>query len=221
MHRASKRSAARLPEGSTSCPLLERRSFGRRARPYIGKWPSRQVATRRPRVPGGCPTPGPLVTNTPDDDGRVRGSEPLSERTPMIRRAFLIAVAAVTMSAAAAMAFTPAFARASRSWTHGILRTTFGRTHELRSVGGGRSKSGALANQDTTVQGTFCPVRPPVTEQSAAIPIALGAQMSTDTRAGAAVDSSSLPAEESLLPPAPAICRAGSDTPPMQSTDRH
>ena len=137
----------------------------------------------------------------------------------MIRRALLIAVAAVTLSAAAAMAFTPAFARAGRSWSHGILRTTFGRTLEPRSVAG-HPKRGALANHDNVAQGAFCPIRPPVVEQTALIPEVSGARMSTEAGTAAEIDSSSLPAGESLLPPAPAICRASPAAPPMQSTDR-
>jgi hypothetical protein len=137
----------------------------------------------------------------------------------MIRRAFLIAVAAVALSAAAAMAFTPAFARASRSWSYSILRTTFGRTLEPRSVGG-HPKRGALLNQEDTVQGVFCPMRPPVAEQSALVPEVSSPQMSIDGAPSVEIDSSSLAAAESLLPPTPAICRASPVAPPMQSIDR-
>jgi hypothetical protein len=137
----------------------------------------------------------------------------------MIRRALLIAAAAVALSAAGAMAFTPALARAGRSWSRGILRTTFGLALEPPSLGGPNASNSALLQQDDAVQGTFCPVRPPV-EPSAITPLASGPQMSTDPGTGAANNSSSLAVGEPLLPPAPALCRAGTTTPPMQSTDR-
>jgi hypothetical protein len=137
----------------------------------------------------------------------------------MIRRALLIAAAAVALSAAGAMAFTPAFARAGRSWSRGILQNTFGFTLARQSVNGAHASNDALLQQDDAVQGTFCPVRPPV-ETSALIPPPSGAQMSTDSGAAVPIDSSSHAGGEPLLPPVPALCRASTTTPPMQSTDR-
>jgi hypothetical protein len=136
----------------------------------------------------------------------------------MIRRALLIAAAAVALSAAGAMAFTPAFARAGRSWSRGILQNTFGFTLARQSVDGAHV-SNALLKQDDAVQGTFCPVRPPV-EPNALMPPPSGAQMSTDSGAVAGIDSSSHAVGQPLIPPAPALCRASTTTPPMQSTDR-
>lgn len=138
----------------------------------------------------------------------------------MIRRALLIAAAAVALSAAGAMAFTPAFARASRSWSRGILRTAFGITLVPRSVSGAHPTNGGLLQQDDSVEGTFCPVRPPLAEQATLVPEASDAQMSAAPGAAAALDSSTLDAGESLPAPAPAICRASPATLPMQSGDR-
>jgi hypothetical protein len=139
----------------------------------------------------------------------------------MIRRALLIAAAAVALSAAGAMAFTPSVARAGRSWSLGILRTTFGLTLDPRSTSAARATNGSLLQQDDAVQGSFCPVRPPVHEPTPLIPEASGAQMSTDPQASAAIDSSTLSEGESLLPPSSALCRAGSVTPPSQSGAGH
>lgn len=137
----------------------------------------------------------------------------------MIRRALLIVAAALALSAAGAMAFTPAAARAGRSWTRGILRTTFGVTLDPRSANGAHATNESLLKQDDEVQGTFCPIRPPVDEPAALLPDAAGAQMSADPRAHAANDSSPVAPGEPLLPPAPALCRANSSTQPMQSGD--
>jgi hypothetical protein len=137
----------------------------------------------------------------------------------MIRRALLIATAAVALSAAAAMGFTPALARAGRVWTRGI-RTAFGITPVPRSVGGAHATNGALLQQDDEVQGAFCPIRPPADEPAALLPDSAGTQMSTDPRARTPIDTSTVAPGESLLPAAPALCRPSSATPPMQSTDR-
>jgi hypothetical protein len=180
-----------------------------------------RIAISRLRVLGSPLRSGRVVTNTPDDDDRVRGSEPLSEPAPMIRRALLIAVAAVTMSAAAAMAFTPALARASRSWTRDILRTTFGRTIAPASLGGEHPGHGALPGQGEMVEGAFCPIRPPEAEQTPLISGSSATRMSTDAAPGREIDSPSRSMEDSLLPAAPEICRASpATTPQMQSTDR-
>ena len=136
----------------------------------------------------------------------------------MIRRALLIAAAAVALSAAAAMGFTPALARAGRVWTRGI-RTAFGITPVPRPVGGAHVTTGGLPQQDDEVQGAFCPVRPPADEPTALIPEPSGAQMSSNPHASAAIDSSTLVEGASLLP-APALCPAGSATQPMRSGDR-
>jgi hypothetical protein len=139
----------------------------------------------------------------------------------MIRRALLLAATAVALSAAGAMAFTPAFARAGRSWSRGILQNTFGFTRARQSVNGAHASNDALLQQDDAVQGSFCPVRPPVNEPTPLIPEASGAQMSTDPQASAAIDSSTLSEGEWLLPPSSALCRAGSVTPPSQSGAGH
>lgn len=138
----------------------------------------------------------------------------------MIKRALLIAAAAVALSAAGAMAFTPAFARAGRSWSRGILRTAFGITLVPRSVSSAHATNGALLQQDDSVQGAFCPIRPPAAEQTALVPETTGAQMSADPGATAAIDTSTLEAGESLPAPAPALCRASPARPPMQNGDR-
>ena len=136
----------------------------------------------------------------------------------MIRRALLIVAAALALSAAGAMAFTPTAARAGRSWTEGILRTAFGVTPDPRSATGAHATNGSLLQQDDAVQGSFCPVRPPADEATALIPEGSGAQMSSDPNASAVLDSSTLVEGQSLLP-SPALCRPGSATQPMQSTD--
>ena len=164
---------------------------------------------------------GHPVTSTRDDDRWVCRSAPLSERRPMIRRALLIAAAAVALSAAAAMAFTPGLARAGRSWSRGLLQTAFGVTLAPRSVSGGHTANEALLKHGDSVQGTFCPIRPPAAEQTALLPETSGARMSTDRGSSAILDSSTLQAGDSLPAPAPAICRASpAATPPMQSSDR-
>lgn len=138
----------------------------------------------------------------------------------MIRRALLIAAAAVALSAAGALAFTPAFARAGRSWGRGILRTAFGITLVPRSVAGTHATNSALLPQDDRVQGTFCPIRPPVDESTALIPESSSAQISADPGASATIEASTPAAEDSLLAPALAICRASPAAPRMQSGDR-
>lgn len=133
----------------------------------------------------------------------------------MIRRALLIVASALALSAAGAMAFTPAAARAGRSWTRGI-RTAFGITPVPRLAGGAHATDGLLQHDDE-VAGAFCPIRPPADEAAALVPDSVGAQMSTDPRARAPIDSSTLAPGESLLTLPPALCRPGSATQPMQS----
>jgi len=135
----------------------------------------------------------------------------------MIRRVLLIAAATVALSAAAAKDFTPALARTGREWTRGI-RTAFGITLVPRSSGSAHAKASFL-QPDDEVQGTFCPVRPPVDEPTALLPDSTGARMSADPHARRPIESSSAAAGESLLPPAPALCRPGSTAIPMQNAD--
>ena len=134
----------------------------------------------------------------------------------MIRRALLIAGGAVALSAAGAMAFTPGLARASRSWSRGILQSAFGVTVDPRALGRSRATGGTLQPNDVA-QGAFCPVRPTAAKQTALSPANPEARMSTDPRAYATVDSSAT-AAESLLTPAPAICRPQPEAAPAQST---
>jgi hypothetical protein len=142
----------------------------------------------------------------------------LFEVRPVIRRALLIAGCAIALSAAGAMAFTPGLARASRSWSRDILRSAFGVTVDPRARKRLQANGAGLQANDVA-QGAFCPVRPPGSEQTALIPANSEAQMTTDPRTHADVDSSAIVAE-SLLTPTPAICRPEPDTTPAQSSVR-
>ena len=128
----------------------------------------------------------------------------------MIRRAFLIAAGAVTLSGAVAMAFTPGLVQASRSWGQGILQSTFGFTADPGARGVSLLSGRALRQKDD-VQGAFCSVRSAGIKRPVLLPENSEAHMSVDPGAPSTVDSSAI-AAESLLTPAPAICRPKPDT---------
>jgi hypothetical protein len=138
------------------------------------------------------------------------------EVRPAITRALLITGGVLALSAAGEMAFTPGLARASGAWSRNVVRTAL-RATVPGLHGSSRASEATLLQQSDVLQGSFCPVRPAGTEHTALIPANPTARMSIDPRTDATVDSSAI-AADSLLAPAPAICRPKPELAPAQSS---
>ena len=87
----------------------------------------------------------------------------------------------------------------------------------LSAVGAAAFARGGPSRQNVDTRGGFCPVRPAGSEHSALIPAEPEARMSIDPRASASADASTI-GGDSLLPPAPTICRPKPDTTPARSS---
>lgn len=87
----------------------------------------------------------------------------------------------------------------------------------LSAAGAMAFTRGGPSRQNVDTRGGFCPVRPAGSEHSAFNPAEPEARMSIDPRAGAIADASTI-GPDSLLAPAPAICRPKPDTTPARSS---
>lgn len=88
----------------------------------------------------------------------------------------------------------------------------------LSAAGAMAFTRGGASRQNAETRGGFCPARPAGTEQSTPFSAKAEAHMSIDPRANATAGASVAPVigADSLLAPAPAICRPKPDTTPAQ-----
>ena len=201
------------------------RPFARAAGPYIKHQPGGTIRCSPParsRVVAPTAGRGPPTASTFDDDRWVRGSQVASQHRPMIRRALLIVATALALSAAGAMAFTPA-ARAGGS----LVDSGNSAYHASASPSiHGPPKVPRTRRTDASCNRTTkCRARSarsaPRRRAGRADPRCLPARRCRPTRARERRErllARSRPEGASLLP-APALCRAGSATPPIRSGD--
>jgi hypothetical protein len=127
---------------------------------------------------------------------------------PMLRRALVVTMIAVALSAVGALAFAPNFARASHVWS--LAGVWSGRAFTPVPVprdSSAASHDPSLENE--AVPGTYCPIRPRVPNMSAATPS--DQRMSTDPALSSSA-STPLPGKTDLIA-APAMCNvAPTDT---------
>jgi len=89
----------------------------------------------------------------------------------------------------------------------------------LSAAGAMAYTRGGASRQDADARGGFCPARPAGAEQSTLFLDKPEAHMSIDPRATVRADAS-LIGTDSLLAPAPAICRPKPDTTPARGSVR-